>query len=180
MKRLFAGIAILMCGLCLPTASEAGGMGKFLGGLLARGAVVAAVHAGSSSAAKSYTPDVLTVAQLADCIKRASKLDTDSEHIENDRGGLSQAQSEVDQSSATVEQQRSSVNHRSRASVNAFNTLVDRHNALVAGVKDRQVTFNAAVDVHNVEANSYNGACAKKYYADDLAEARKLSGISGS
>jgi hypothetical protein len=180
MKRSIAAIAILISGLCLPTASEAGGMGKFLGGLLARGAVVAAVHAGSSSAAKSYTPDVLTVPQLADCIKRASKLDGDGEQIESDRGALSQAISEVDQTSAAVDEQRSSVNHRSSASVNAFNDLVDRYNTLVADAKDRQSTFNAAVDAHNVDVDSYNGACAKKYYADDLGEAKKLSGISGS
>jgi hypothetical protein len=184
MKASIAAFATVVCVLPLSTPSEAGGMGRFLGGLLARGAVAAAVHStsssSSSSAVKSYTPDVLTVTQLADCMKQASKLDTDSDRIESDRTTLKQAQSDVDQSSASVEQQRSSVNTRSSVSVNAFNKLVDRHNGLVAGVKGRQVTFNTAVDAHNVEVNAYNGACAKKYYADDLGEAKKLAGISGS
>jgi len=63
--------------------------------------------------------------------------------------------------------------------VNAFNAMVDRHNALVIAAKEKLADFNSAVDAHNAELNAYNGDCAKKYYADDLTEAQKLAGIGG-
>jgi hypothetical protein len=76
-------------------------------------------------------------------------------------------------------QQRSRLDRGSRASVNAFNAMVDRHNALVIAAKEKLADFNSAVDAHNAELNAYNGDCAKKYYADDLTEAQKLAGIGG-
>lgn len=80
---------------------------------------------------------------------------------------------------ATIEQQRSRLDRSSRASVNSFNALIDRHNTLVTAAKTKQVDFNSAIDAHNSEVNVYNGDCAKKYYADDLTEAQKLAGING-
>lgn len=179
MKNAFAVFGALISMLFFSLPSEAGGMGRLLGGLLARGAVVAAVHSGTSSAAKSYTPDVLTVAQLAQCMKTAARLDEAGDRLEADRIALRAATSEVDLSSSTIEAQRSSLDRRSQAAINAFNAMIDRHNTLLNAAKAKQVDFNSAIDAHNGDVNVYNGDCAKKYYADDLAEAQKLAGISG-
>jgi uncharacterized protein (DUF3084 family) len=119
----------------------------------------------------------LTVAQLAQCIKKASKLDEESDRLEADRTVLRSSVSEGDLSSAAIEQQRSRLDQRSKASVNSFNALIDRHNTLVAAAKGRQANFNSAIEAHNNEVNVYNGDCAKKYYADDLTEAQKLAEI---
>jgi hypothetical protein len=156
---------------------EARGMGRFLGGLLARGAASAAVHSGTGgrSYAKSYSPDVLTVTQLAQCIKKAGKLDQDSDQLEASRTTLRSATSGVERSSAMVEHQRGRVDQYSKASVEAFNTLIDRHNKLVIDAKARQSSFNLVIDGHNIEVNAYNSECTKKYYADDLQDAQKLA-----
>jgi len=68
-------------------------MGKFLGSLVARGIVREAIVAGRSSSQpqylpKSYTSDVLTVEQLANCIKTATKLDGASQQVEAMRTAL--------------------------------------------------------------------------------------------
>jgi len=155
-------------------------MGRFLGSLLARGLVSEAIVAGRSNAQpqylpKSYTADVLTVEQLANCIKKASKLDEDSQQLEVIRTALLASKSEIDQSSATVEFQRTRVDHYSQKSVDAFNALIDRHNSLVINGKAKQANFNALVDGFNIKVNAYNAGCVKKYYADDLPDAQKLA-----
>jgi hypothetical protein len=169
--------------LCSAKPADAGGMGRFLGSLVARGAVREAIVAGrsqSQSPSQSYAPkvygaDVLTVAQLAACIKKASKLDADSERLEADRAVFQSAKSEIDLASAAIESQRPRVDHHSQKSVNAFNALVNRYNVLVTDGKAKQVSFNAFVDSHNAEADGYNAECVKNYYADDLVDAQKLA-----
>lgn len=127
---------------------------------------------------KTYPADVLTVAQLAQCLKGAATLDETNERLEVDRTALRSSVSDVDQSKAAIEQQRSNLNQQSKASVNAFNASVNRYNALVDGAKSRQINFNSAIDAYNVEVNSHNNDCVKKYYASDLPDAKKLAGIT--
>jgi hypothetical protein len=155
--------------------AEARGAGRFLGSLLARGAVSVAAHSGTTSYAKSYSPDVLTVAQVAQCIRKAGKLDSDAERLEVVRTTVRSAVSGVDQSASALENQRARLDRSSKASVQAFNAAVDRHNKLIADAKARQTEFNSSIDGHNVEAETYNLECARKYYADDLSEAQKLA-----
>jgi hypothetical protein len=165
--------------LCAAKPSDAGGMGRFLGSLVARGAVREAIVAGRSQsqsyAPKAYTAEVLTVAQLATCIKKASKLDEDSERLEASRAVFLSAKSEIDLSSAAIEFQRPRVDHYSQKSVDAFNALINRYNIFVTNGKTKQDSFNALVDAHNSEANAYNAECVKKYYADDLPDAQELA-----
>ena len=189
MKNWIFAWGLLACFFCSSLPAESRGMGKFLGGMLARGAVSAAVHSGTSSSssassssstssAKTYPSDVLTVAQLAQCLKGAAKLDETNERLEVDRKALQSSVSDVDQSKAAIDQQRSSLNRQSKASVNAFNASVDRYNVLVAGAKTKQTDFNSAINAYNVEIDSHNNDCVKKYYASDLPDAKKLAGIT--
>jgi len=139
-----------------------------------------AIVAGRSNAPpqylpKSYTSDVLTVEQLANCIKNATKLDGDSERLEVIRTALLASKSEIDLSSATVEFQRTRVDHYSQKSVDGFNALIGRHNILVTNGKTKQTNFNTLVDGFNIEVDAYNARCVKKYYADDLPDAQKLA-----
>jgi hypothetical protein len=180
LKRGLPVVFALSTLLCAAKPSDAGGMGRFLGSLVARGVVREAIVAGRSNAQpqylpKSYTPDVLTVEQLANCIKKAAKLDGDGERLEAIRTALLASKSEIDLSSATVEFQRTRVDHYSQKSVDAFNALIARYNILVTKGQAKQASFNALVDAHNTEADAYNAGCVKKYYADDLPDAQKLA-----
>jgi len=176
------GLAVVLALTILPCASipsDARGMGRFMGSLVARGAVHEAIVAGRSQsqsyAPKAYTADVLTVAQLATCIKKASKLDEDSERLEASRAVFLSSKSEIDLASTAIEFQRPRVDHYSQKSIDAFNALINRYNILVTNGRAKQVSFNAFVDAHNREADAYNAECVKKYYADDLPDARKLA-----
>lgn len=128
-----------------------------------------------SYAPKAYTADVLTVAQLATCIRKASKLDEDSDRLEASRTVFLSSKSEIDLASTAIEFQRPRVDHYSQKSVDAFNALINRYNMLVTNGKTKQASFNALVDAHNAEADAYNAECVKKYYADDLPDAQKLA-----
>jgi hypothetical protein len=180
MKHLLLATVAISGLLCAAKPVDAGGMGRFLGSLVARGVVREAIVAGRSNthpsyAPKVYTSDVLTVAQLAACIKQASKLDEDSERLEATRSVFLASKSELDLSSAAVEFQRTGVDHYSQKSVDAFNALIVRHNILVTNGRAKQSNFNALVDALNVQVDAYNVACVKKYYADDLPDAQKLA-----
>jgi hypothetical protein len=179
LKRGLLVILALPTIIYLPTPADAGGMGRFLGSLVARGAVRGAIIAGRSQsgayAPKIYSTDVLTVEQLALCIKQATKLDGDSDRIEVDRSSLLTSKSEIDAASAALELQRPRVDHYSQQSINAFNALIDRYNALVINGKSKQASFNTLVDALNVQVDAYNATCVKKYYADDLPDAQKLA-----
>jgi hypothetical protein len=158
-------------------------MGRFLGSLVARGLVREAIVAGRSNSQPSYAPkiyssDVLTVAQLAICLKQASKLDEDNERLEATRTVFLSSKSEIDLASAAVELQRPSVDHYSRKSVDAFNALIVRYNMLVTNGKAKQAAFNALVDAFNVQVDAYNATCVKRFYADDLPDAQKARGTT--
>jgi hypothetical protein len=185
MKNWILAWGLLVCFFCSSLPAESRGMGRFLRGMLARGAASAAVHSGTSSTSsastsptKTYSSDSLTVAQLAQCLKGAANLDEAHERLELDRKALQSSFSDVDQSKAALDRQRSSLNRQSKASVNAFNASVNRYNALADGAKSKQTNFNSAVSAQNAEVDSHNNDCAKKYYASDLPEAKKLAGIT--
>ncbi len=156
--------AYALCALITTAqAADAGGMGRFLSGLLTRGAVSATVHGlrDSNTLAKSYTPDILTVDQLVQCLKRATSLDQEFDGLESMRKELQISSDQIDPLKAQLEKKAAVVN-RSNKEMN---------------VRNRQELFNYSVNAHNISANSYNAACAKKYYADDMEQARKLAGI---
>ncbi len=180
LKRAIPVVLALSILLCAAKPSDARGLGGFLEALLARGLVRGAIIAGRSNSQpqylpKSYTPDVLTVEQLANCIKKAGKLDGDSQQLEVIRTALLASKSEIDLSSATVEFQRTRVDHYSQKSVDTFNALISRYNILVTNGKTKQAKLNALVDAFNIEVDAYNPVCVKKYYADDLPDAQKLA-----
>jgi hypothetical protein len=187
--RLPAGSITTMKHFLLATAAviaftvgpaDAGGMGRFLGSLVARGAVREAIGAGRSNehpvyAPKIYSPDTLTVEQLAACIKTAGKLDVDDKKLEATRSELLVSKSFIDKASIDVEFERLKIDRYSQKSVDAFNALITRYNVLVTNGKAKQASLNALVDAFNIEVDAYNGGCVKKYYADDLTDAQKLA-----
>ena len=96
---------VCLCAIMIGTseAADAGSLGKFLSGLIARGVVRGTAHSMDGSAytpnvpSKSYTPNVLTVDQLVRCLKEASMLDEQSDPLERKRTELQSAGKEVDQ-----------------------------------------------------------------------------------
>ena len=107
-------VALIAAALCASSPVDARG-GRFLAGLLSSGAKIAAGTGAASSKRKSYTADTMTVAQLAQCIKSAAKLDDDAEQIETFRTGLHMSRTAVEQSEATLTQQRSKLNRSSKS-----------------------------------------------------------------
>jgi hypothetical protein len=162
--------------------AEARGLGKFLGWLLARGAVSSAVHSLPQSKTyspdlKIYSPDILTVDQLMQCVKKASALDEESEYLRAKKSELQSIGNDVDARKGQLEMKGATVNRRSQLQVDGFNAEVDAYNAGAERLKAQEDNFNRLVTLHNAQANLFNADCAKKYYADDMESARKLAGI---
>lgn len=153
MKRV---VACVFCAGSLIAAetADARGMGRFVGGLVTRGAV-SGVTRGMQ---KSYTPEILTVDQLVQCLKQASTLDQESERLELARKELQISSHQIDQLKAQLEKKGSVVNRSSREAVDNFNAEIDRYNALETNVRSRQNVFNSSANVHNISATSYNAS----------------------
>ncbi len=109
MGRFIAAFLTLACLTGTIAPLEARGLGRHLKDLLARG-----THA-MRSLERRYTADFLTVPQLAECIKRAKKLDHDRNQLES-AGAAFSSQSRVDQSNVAKDEREK------------FNTTLEIHN----------------------------------------------------
>ena len=138
-------------------------------------AAVNGIAGSASGGLKTYGPDVLTVSQLAQCIKTAGKLDSDSARYESERTKIEAWSSSIDASQLQVSAARSVMDNTSQRSVDAFNALVDRHNQLVQKGKSEELAFNIGVRSHNSDVNAYNAECGKNYYPSDLGAAQALA-----
>jgi hypothetical protein len=187
---LLLGLAV--AGLVTSQAAHAGALGKFVSSLVGRGiAKEAAEGIGSaavrgatrtvpylsSAPSKLYTPNVLTVDQLVECLKKANTLDQDSDLLQKRSTEIHSARQQLDQFKSQLEVKRKAVNRSSKVSTDTFNAELKRHNAMVDDLNSLQDLFNRLVAFHNVNTDEYNTACAKHYYSDDMERARALAGI---
>jgi hypothetical protein len=163
--------------------ADAGGLGRFVSGLVARGIVRGAAQSRNSNAytpdvlSKTYTPNILTVDQLVRCLKKASALDQQSDQLEGKRIELQSAGKEIDQLKDQLDIKRAAVNRSSQVSVDRFNAEIDRYNVTADRLKSQEERFNVLVTFHNGNVTGFNAECGKQYYADDMESARKLAGI---
>lgn len=111
-------------------------------------------------------------------MKRANGLDGESDKIETARAPLQTMKAAIDAKAIDIELKRVTLNRYSQKLVNEFNALIEGYNALVTAGKAKQADFNASVNVHNLGVDSYNAACVKRYYADDMEEAKKLAAVN--
>jgi hypothetical protein len=118
MGRGIAAFLTLACLTCATVPLEARGLGHFLQGLLARG-TSAVQSLEKSHLEKSHKAEFLTVAQLAQCIKKAKKLDQDFDQLEIIRTALPASQSEADQSGSAKDKR------------DKFNSSLEMHNGEV-------------------------------------------------
>jgi hypothetical protein len=171
-----AATAISIALLC--ESADARGLGTFVSGLIARGAVGAAVAGARAGAAqKTYTSNVLTVPQLVQCLKKADALDQDKDRLNQRKKELQGIGERLDREKLALEISGAQVNRASRVQVERFNASVDDFNGRAQLLKVQEDDFNAQVTQHNSTATSFNGECEKQYYADDMEAARKLAGI---
>jgi septal ring factor EnvC (AmiA/AmiB activator) len=177
MRRAVAG---LLCGtlMLFTSAAQAGGIGRLLGGLVARGALSAGVHAAAGAAhSKTYTPNVLTVSQLVACLKNANGLDQDSEQLDIRKSELDGLSKQIETLEERISAKRATLNRSSQIQVDSVNADIETLNANIDRIRARGAEHNQLVRTYNEKENAYNIECAKKYYNDDMVEARKLAGL---
>jgi uncharacterized phage infection (PIP) family protein YhgE len=184
MKRLT--ILLGFCAFVTSTADVEARRGGFVSALVRAGAHAATSHGTSSSssagtqAIKTYGPEVLTVAQIEACLRRATDLDKSAGSLQELVDKVKGDSSDIERAQTDLQAQKQQVNTRSEASVNAYNsrlaalrTRIDRHNASVDQVRSQEAAHNSVVSL-------YNADCAKKYYRDDMEAARVRLGISAA
>jgi hypothetical protein len=147
--------------------------GGFVSSLIHGGVRTGAAPAGSGSASsyspKTYGSDTLTPAQLERCVSTAVTLDKSAEQTEETFRKVDAEKAAIEAAQARLSADQARVDRRSRAQVDAFNRKlealnerINRHNAVIRSYKSVEAT-------HNQKVPSYNGECAKKYYAEDMA-----------
>jgi DNA repair ATPase RecN len=154
--------------------------------LIRAGAHAATSHGTSSSSGaaaspiKTYGPEVLTVAQIETCLRRAMDLDKSAGSLDDLADKVKANSSDIERVQADLQAQRQQVDTRSEASVNAYNgrlaalrARIDRHNANVEQIRSREATHNSLVAL-------YNADCAKTYYRDDMEAVRVRLGIGSA
>jgi hypothetical protein len=151
-----------------------------LSGLL-RGIGRAAVHNGSGASSaystKTYGQDVLTIAQIEDCIVRAQQLDHSNEELDALSKRFEAESQAIDQAQSDLQAQKALVNRYSEASVKAYNTKLELLQSRIAkhntGLEDVKIIQMA----HNQNVQGYNRQCIKKYYQDDMVAVKKKLGL---
>jgi hypothetical protein len=123
---------------------------------------------------KSYTPDVLTVDQLVDCLKTSEMMDQASDAIEAKRAVLKTKNDNIDRTKVEIDLREPRVNTRSKSEVDRFNNDVRQLNAMIVSYRADQEAFNSDVRSHNAALAPFNARCEKKYYADDMEAAQKV------
>src|SRR5690242_7805823 len=97
-------------------AADARRGGRFFSGA-ARGGANALLH----TPRKSYTPDVLTVDQLVDCLKTSELIDTSSNAIDAKSVMLTSKADSIDRKRTEIELREPLVNTRVKSEVDRFN-----------------------------------------------------------
>jgi hypothetical protein len=144
------------------------------GGRFFSGAARAGGNALLHAPRKSYTPDVLTVDQLVDCLKTSELMDKASDAIDANRATLKSKIDSIDRAKAEIDLREPRVNTRIKSEVDRFNNDVRQLNAMITSYRADQETFNNQVQSHNAALAPFNAKCEKKYYVDDMEAAQKL------
>jgi septal ring factor EnvC (AmiA/AmiB activator) len=177
MRRPVAGLLCVTLMLAA-SAAQAGGIGRLLGGLVGRAAISAGAHAAAGAAhSKTYTPDVLTVSQLVACLKRANGLDQESEQLDIRKSELDGLSRQIEDLEERIKTKRARLNRSRQIEVDSINADIETLNANIDRIRARGAEHNQLVITYNGKENAYNTECAKKYYSDDMIEARKLAGL---
>jgi peptidoglycan hydrolase CwlO-like protein len=177
MRRAVAGV---LCGTLMLSANvaQAGGMGRLLGALVTRGAISAGAHAAAGAAhSKTYTSDFLTVTQLVACLKRANGLDQDGNQLDTRKAELDGLAKQIKTLEGRIETKRNTIDRSSQIQVDSVNADIETLNATVDRIRARGAEHNQLVRTITEKENAYNDECAKKYYSEDMTEARRLAGL---
>jgi hypothetical protein len=175
-------IASAICALVLIAATSEPAearRGRFVTSLIARGATHATTPGTTAptSAPKTYGPDVLSVQQLTDCLRKADQLDRNDGSVGSDRELVRAKFSQVDSLKSEIDRSEATLNRSSQSAIDRLNAAVRRYNAMVGEARSMQTAFNQRIEAHNSDVNAYNAACAKRYYADDLDAAKLAAGL---
>lgn len=181
LRRRIVLIAAGVLGLGAAEA-QAGGFLRALAGRTAVRAGAAAVGSTASTAStpaiKIYGPDVLTVDQLTACVRTANELDKSSDEVDTKRADLDAKLGEVKARRAKLKEREGQLRGSNRKALALYNAEVDATNKLIRVAKADQASFNATAQGHNSRLDEYNGRCAKRYYADDMEQAKQRANVA--
>ena len=123
---------------------------------------------GPAFSQKTYGPDVLTPAQLENCMASAIVLDQRIAQLGEHSRDIDREKAAVEAVQASLFADEAKVDRRSRTQVDSFNRRlaalhdrIDRYNADVR-------SYLAAAHAHNEKVDSYKSECTKKYYVEDM------------
>lgn len=134
----------------------------------------------SHSGPRSYGPDVLTTDQLVICMRIEKDVNEGSEKADSVSAALTSEKQALDESFASLEKQRLTLNRQSQIAVDMFNRGVDEFQARSAAFNEKLPDYNAMITTLNAAVDKFNNSCTeKKYYESDMEAARNILAQSG-
>jgi hypothetical protein len=190
MQKICAG-RIVLAGLIVVVSSieaTAAGRGGFLSAIVGRSAgyaVGAAVGSATSTpggatpsvASKVYDAEHLTAAQLEQCVIQAKALDGTGSNLDVTADKLDRASKEISVTQDELEAKRASLKRTDPKQVAAFNQGIRSYNERVENQRTAVAAYKTAESSFNETVGTYNAACAKKYYVDDMNAIRQKIGM---
>ena len=183
---------IVLAGLLVAVSSieaTAAGRGGFLSAIVGRsagyaaGAAVGAAtssnpgNATASTAPKIYDAEHLTAAQLEQCVIQAKALDGTGSGLDVTADRLDRASKEISAAQDELEAKRASLKKTDPKQVAAFNQGIRNYNERVENQRTAVAAYKTAESSFNETVGTYNAACAKKYYVDDMNAIRQKIGM---
>ena len=164
------GMLAVVIGASYPQSADARGLGRAL--RVARAAGAAAKVYGAQSSGEH----VLTVTELAECLRKERAISVSEAHLSAEAAWLSAEVARIESLSASLEREGKTLNEYDATAVDRYNAKVRGFRKAASGYEQREKSYNVSVDARNALGTAYNQACyGKSYYEDDYASAAMIA-----
>lgn len=119
----------------------------------------------------SASGPVLSLDQLRECVTQQRQIEDDSVALKKINDELKGNKDEIDRLEVQIARKKPQVDTQSQSSVDEFNAMIDKREALAGAYNKKLDTFNSQASISNAVISGFNQQCADhRYYANDMKE----------
>jgi hypothetical protein len=116
-----------------------------------------------------YSGQVLTKEQLKACVIQESEINNFGSRLDKEEGKLSKQKHDINLLESRLKRERPLVDQYDNSSVDNFNSLINKHKAMVTDYNSKLPSFNSSAVDLNKRVAMFNTQCANQaYYESDL------------
>lgn len=125
--------------------------------------------------------EVLTRAQLDECLAMQPKLKAEGEQARRLAGEVEHDKAEFDRFDAQLKAERSKVDPKNRAEIAAYNAKLEKRQKMVAAYNAKSDAAAKSVDTYNGLVKTWDGGCDNRpYRLSDYAALRPVKSAAAS